>query len=77
MSWTILLFIVPSLLIGGYLVLAGWRRHRTPPDLRGDWWSRFESEFRAYAERNSTAWPCPKAPDQTKAPRPRPQSPPP
>lgn len=27
------------------------RKHRTPPELRGDWWTRFEGEFRTYAER--------------------------
>jgi hypothetical protein len=32
------------------LVLSAWRQHRTPAELRGEWWSRFESEFRAYAD---------------------------
>jgi hypothetical protein len=27
----------------------GVRRNRTPRELRGDWWSKFEREFRAYA----------------------------
>ncbi|HLY48487.1 MAG TPA: hypothetical protein VKR21_04765 [Solirubrobacteraceae bacterium] len=31
------------------------RRRRTPPALRGDWWSAFESEFRAYAKRADAA----------------------
>lgn len=26
---------------------ASW--HRTPRELRGDWWDRFERQFRAYA----------------------------
>lgn len=26
-------------------------RYRTPPELRGDWWSEFEREFRAYTLR--------------------------
>jgi hypothetical protein len=26
-----------------------WRRRSRPPELSGDWWSRFEREFRAYA----------------------------
>jgi hypothetical protein len=26
------------------------RRRRTPRELRGDWWTSFEREFRAYAE---------------------------
>lgn len=55
MSWTIILPIilitVPSVLIGAYVTLSGRRRRRTPPELRGDWWARFESDFRAYTER--------------------------
>jgi hypothetical protein len=31
------------------------RRHRTPPDLRGDWWTPFEREFRAYASQVAAA----------------------
>jgi hypothetical protein len=27
------------------------RRRRTPPELRGDWWTSFEREFREYARR--------------------------
>jgi hypothetical protein len=26
------------------------RRRRTPVELRGDWWTAFEREFRAYAQ---------------------------
>jgi hypothetical protein len=33
------------------LAVSAWRRHRAPPELRGDWWSRFECEFRADADR--------------------------
>jgi hypothetical protein len=41
--------------------LLAWivRHHRTPVELRGDWWTSFEREFRAYgggtprSERNS------------------------
>jgi hypothetical protein len=29
------------------------RRRRTPPELRGDWWPRFEDEFAPYMERAS------------------------
>lgn len=36
--------------LGIFLVIGAWRRHHTPPELRGDWWSRFETEFRAYAD---------------------------
>lgn len=49
--WTIVLFVVPSALLTAFVVLAGWRRSRTPAELRGDWWARFEEEFRAYADR--------------------------
>jgi hypothetical protein len=31
------------------MVISTWRSHRTPAELRGDWWPRFETEFRAYA----------------------------
>ena len=30
-------------------ILMAVRRQRTPPELRGDWWTPFEREFRAYA----------------------------
>jgi len=33
------------------LALSTWRRRRTPAELRGDWWPRFDSEFREYADR--------------------------
>jgi hypothetical protein len=39
------------------LVLTAWagmrieRRRRTPAELRGDWWTKFEEEFRAYTSR--------------------------
>lgn len=36
-----------TLFVWGVVKLQGWRR--TPPELRGDWWLRFEQEFRAYA----------------------------
>ena len=28
-----------------------WQRCRTPPELRGAWWARFENEFRVYTNR--------------------------
>jgi hypothetical protein len=34
---------------GAYAILVTVRRRRTPPELRGDWWTPFEREFRAYA----------------------------
>jgi hypothetical protein len=36
------------------ILLMVWRR-RTPPELRGDWWSGFEREFRAYASQAAAA----------------------
>lgn len=38
-------------------LLAMWVAHhrRTPADLRGDWWPRFEAEFRAYARRAASS----------------------
>ncbi len=33
----------------GWGLLAIVRRRRTPHELRGDWWTPFEREFRAYA----------------------------
>jgi len=29
------------------------REFRTPAELRGDWWRKFEREFRAYAQRHN------------------------
>jgi hypothetical protein len=34
---------------GTCAILAAVRRRRTPRELRGDWWTPFEREFRAYA----------------------------
>ena len=36
---------------GVYSIFRAIREHRTPPELRGDWWSGFEREFRAYVSR--------------------------
>jgi hypothetical protein len=47
----IILLTLPSLLLGTYVTVSARRRRRTPPELQGDWWARFESEFRAYAAR--------------------------
>jgi hypothetical protein len=46
-----------ALLGAALLVALAWalvvlvQRRRKPPELRGDWWGRFEREFRAYCER--------------------------
>jgi hypothetical protein len=37
--------------LGAYLLVFGWRRRRTPRELRGHWWAEFKREFRAYAAR--------------------------
>lgn len=34
---------------GAGAILFAVRQRRTPPELRGDWWTPFEREFRAYA----------------------------
>jgi NADH:ubiquinone oxidoreductase subunit 3 (subunit A) len=55
--------------LSAYRLLSTWRRRGKPPELREDWWPRFESElelqgdwwprfecgFRAYAEHASRA----------------------
>jgi hypothetical protein len=38
---------------GAYGIVQAIREHRTPRELRGDWWSGFEREFRAYASRTA------------------------
>ena len=44
-----LLIVVGIVAIGTAAILGAVHRHRTPPELRGDWWTPFEREFRAYA----------------------------
>jgi hypothetical protein len=43
--------VVVGVVIGSCLALRINRRRRTPAELRGDWWARFEDEFRAYTTR--------------------------
>ena len=38
---------------GACAIVVTVRRRRTPPELRGDWWTPFEREFRAYARQQS------------------------
>jgi hypothetical protein len=45
----LLLLVVTTLAFSGYFVVSVWRSGRVPAELRGDWWSRFERDFRAYA----------------------------
>ncbi|MBV9006733.1 MAG: hypothetical protein JOZ98_23155 [Solirubrobacterales bacterium] len=58
MSWTMVVLIplgFAAVALGACLLLSTWCLRRTPPELRGDWWPQFESEFRAYAERAASA----------------------
>jgi hypothetical protein len=44
----VFLFLVAVGPPGAYLVSAVSRELRNPRELRGDWWTAFEREFRAY-----------------------------
>lgn len=44
-----LLGAVVALAVGAALLFYAIREYRTPRELRGDWWTGFEREFRAYA----------------------------
>jgi hypothetical protein len=44
-----LLVVLATVAAGACAILILVRRLRTPRELRGDWWSEFEREFRAYA----------------------------
>ena len=44
-----LLIVILVVVAGVCAILVTVRRRRTPPELRGDWWTPFEREFRAYA----------------------------
>jgi uncharacterized lipoprotein YddW (UPF0748 family) len=48
MAVVVLLLLVAVAPPGAYLVSAVSRDLRTPRELRGDWWTTFEREFRAY-----------------------------
>ncbi len=41
--------------LAGLAIAAVIRYHGTPVELRGDWWTPFEREFRAYAKAVSSA----------------------
>lgn len=50
-----ILVVVPALLLlftAMGVSLPRLRRRRMASELRGDWWPRFEREFRAYASRS-------------------------
>jgi hypothetical protein len=47
MSGTAVLLGVVALMVI-YMLVVELLDRRPPPELRGDWWSRFETQFRAY-----------------------------
>jgi hypothetical protein len=50
MAFVAIAFVVLALAGGIGALLRTVRRRRTPAELRGDWWTPFEREFRAYAQ---------------------------
>ena len=50
MSALALVILAIVLAAGACAIFAAVRYRRTPPELRGDWWTPFEREFRAYAK---------------------------
>ena len=53
MSVIALVIVACALAIGTCAILAAVRYRRTPTELRGDWWTPFEREFRAYAKQST------------------------
>ncbi len=53
MSVLAFLIVAGVLAAGVCAILAAVRYRRTPPELRGDWWTSFEREFRAYAKQSA------------------------
>jgi len=50
-----LVLVIIAVGFGVYGIVQAIREHRTPRELRGDWWSRFEREFRDYTARPAHA----------------------
>lgn len=50
MSALALVIVALALAGGTCAIVLTVRRRRTPRELRGDWWTAFEHEFRAYAK---------------------------
>ena len=48
MAVVVLLFVIAAVPAAGLCVSAVSLELRTPPDLRGNWWTAFERDFRAY-----------------------------
>jgi uncharacterized lipoprotein YddW (UPF0748 family) len=48
-----LVLVVLAVASGACAILIAVRRRRTPPELRGDWWTPFEREFRAFASQQA------------------------
>jgi hypothetical protein len=48
-----LILMLVAVAAGVYGIFRAISAHRTPPELRGDWWSQFEREFHAYASRTA------------------------
>jgi hypothetical protein len=48
----VLVFVIATAAIGAVVIAKALHARARPHELRGDWWSRFESEFRDYARRS-------------------------
>jgi hypothetical protein len=53
MAAVALALVAVAIAVGAWAIVTEIHRRRTPPELRGDWWERFEHEFRAYAARST------------------------
>ena len=61
------------LTVGALLLRAAWRRAHCPDELRGDWWSAFERDFRTYAQRRAPGPRASRTRERGLEPRRRPQ----
>jgi hypothetical protein len=57
MAIAVLVVLALCLVLTVYAVVSAERWRRRPRELRGDWWARFEREFRTYAKGVSRAEP--------------------
>jgi hypothetical protein len=51
MTVVVVLALVLGVAVSGYFGVRLAGRRRRPRELRGDWWTGFEQEFRAYASK--------------------------